>query len=138
MGSELTVTPGTSRRNQHVYYSVKGFVSYQDLEEFCRLIEYAQYGRVIVDWRATREDEQWPDGEDDDYPPEDVPVYDDTDRSQEPRYVLAEALVAAAMLDFFVNDVEERTPFLSVSTPFSQDELLFQVIGRTDLRLERR
>jgi len=134
---EITVAEGASLRNQRAYYSIKGFASYEDLEEFCRLIEYAQRGRVIVDWRPVEQDELQPGEEDEEYPPEDAPIYDDTDRSHEPRYVLAEALMSAGMFDFFVNDVDERTPFLRVNTAFPQDELLSDAASKTDLALAR-
>ena len=134
-GSEQLVLSGASRRNQHRRYTIRGFDGYQDLEGFCRLMEFAQQGRVIVDWQAPTEDELWPGEEDGEYPPEDTPIYDETDLSSEPRYALAEALVAAAMFDYFVTDEDEKSPFLRVTTAFPQDELLADAASKTDLAL---
>jgi hypothetical protein len=100
-------------------YLIVGFGSEREVQEFCTLLEFARYGRVVCDWRDPDRCEREQHGEDGYCEP--VPVYDDTDRSEHPRFPLARALNWADCYDQFPVD---EPPALRVHTVGAQDGLL--------------
>jgi len=74
------------------------FGSEQERVSFCELMEFVRHGKVIVGW------EEEPDDEDDDLDSVDVPVYDRSDRSGDPRHALAYAMELCGWYDYFVGE----------------------------------
>jgi len=74
----------------------------KEAERFCQLVEYAEKGKVIVGW-----EEMEPDYYDLDDEGAAVPLYDETDRSDDSLYPLAEILVTAGCYDYFAVDSPE-------------------------------
>lgn len=76
------------------------FTSEADADRFLNLYTFAQEGRVIIDWAPIEDDEQDFDEDGDNV----TPIYDESDRSDDSWFPLAQALAAVGYDVFGVDE----------------------------------